>query len=203
MGQAVTPFSWKQEGDPFLYTRDRTSHHPPRDVQCSSPEPALESHTEESGHCYPACSPFHQPTGPALFLDNAHREITVTTWKKRKLNPDPCTRLGTSYYSSCHWDKGCRSHRTGPRPSPGSVRRGMETCLARLVPACMGKGLWEGNEFSGFSFFLSFPHLQPKMERNYLELKQAMLLHLQSTHQYTSRKRQTHFCWYRSDAAVC
>lgn len=42
--------------------------------------------------------------------------------KERKLNPDPCTRLGSSYYSSYHWDKGCRSHRTGPRPSLSSVQ---------------------------------------------------------------------------------
>lgn len=129
----------------------------PRNVWCSSLETALELQREESGHCYPTYSSFHQPTGPALFLDNAHREITVTTWKKRKPNPDPCTRLGTSYYSSCHWDRAAAVTELGQDPALALCRRGMETRLVRLVPACMGRrtlgGQWVFWVLFSFFFF--------------------------------------------------
>lgn len=63
----------------------------------------------------------------------------------------------------------------------------METCLVRLVPDCRGRRTLGGQRVFWVPFFFP-PHLQPKMEKNYLELKQAMLLDLQNTHQYVNRK---------------
>lgn len=64
----------------------------------------------------------------------------------------------------------------------------METCLVRLVPACLGRRILGEQRVFWVLFFFSFPYLPPKMEKNYLELKHAMLLDLPSTHQYTSRR---------------
>lgn len=64
---------------------------------------------------------------------------------------------------------------------------GWRRALQGLSLPARVEGLREDNEFSEFLFFL-FPHLQTKTEKNYLELKQAMLLDLQSTHQYMNRR---------------
>lgn len=157
MGQAVTSFSWKQERDPFLYTRERTSRHPPRDMRCSSPETALELHTEESGHCYSAYSSFHQPTGPALFLDNAHREITATTWKKKEAKSRSLHTSGDQLLQQL-------SLRQGLPQSPNWAKtqtqlwagEGWRRALQGLSLPAWVEGLWEGNKLSEL-FFIFIP----------------------------------------------